>query len=179
MSCEDNSEIKQNFTQTLNQIRHLKCRKFRDWTNYPDIYSCYWGGFGVWECRCYTNSYESHKESVMYHKPPGIVIKNRNKFVKEYNVLSNKRPNRNRKNERLPSKYMDHSEYYQCHNAQYIHLFSPYGNYPDDCYSQYGYKNIDPLYALTACTFMKFLPKYKPSTKCVYKAWLREHKNYS
>ena len=133
-------------------------KRYYEFTEYPQIFcKSYWGMF----CH-YINSVPLCKG------PPTEIIRNRNRFVKEYNVVKYQKPRRDLKNEILSSDKTDHNEYYIDTENKYIHVFSVYYNCDNINYD--GYTKIFPLYTLQSVTFIKHLPHLKPQQRKTKKA---------
>ena len=131
----------------MNRIkdRHL-LKTYRELTDYPDIYYSYWGQF------------REYKEK---NEPKPIIIENRNKFAKEYELVIHKRDWVKRPSwinmylANIPDA--DHIEAYKNKNGEYVIIFS--GHIPIT--DLYGFKEIYPLYDTSQTTYCITLPPTK------------------
>ena len=137
---------------TKQHKKKLPC--YADLTDFPKIFNgVYWGGS------------RSH--------PDDGIIENRNKFIKEHNIISSVQPPqyiracycRTRKDmfgrtvlgER--GEGFDHVEVYKTSNKEYVILNSPYNhNGPDQLLIDHGWELIDNLYSNSARTYMLKVP---------------------
>ena len=120
-------------------------KSFRELTDYQNVFHCYWGDFTEDKNRNY---------------PRIEIIENRNKFAKEYDLVSSKR------RVKIPNwiydylkniEYTDHIECYKDIHGNYIVIFSVYNKVTDS----YGFKEIYPLYDLNQTTYCIKLPPKK------------------
>lgn len=116
----------------------------RELTDYPEVFYCYWGLF----------------PEDKFTKP--IIIENRNKFAKEYDLAISKTKRR----VKMPlwiDKYInniqetDHIECYKDKRGNYIVIFSAHNPIKD----LYGFKEIYPLYDIIQKSYCIKLPPKK------------------
>ena len=142
---------KKKLKSIINIFKYINLKTYYyEFTDYPDIYcNTYWGNFSL-----------RRREKYLKTKFKTLIVYNRNRFIKEYNIVKCKTPRRNLIDEILNDNYTDHNEYYQDKDGNYIHLFSthPY----DDMEIYKDYTIIYPLYHEYQTTFIKYLPRLKP-----------------
>jgi hypothetical protein len=151
-------------------------RYYRDMTNYPDVYTCYWGCF----------------EAKMVADDPTYdeIFQNRNRFVEDYNIDLNQPYNKDRTSKVIPNYvykqtnnginsynlHYDHLEYYRLNKTHdtdrvsWIVVNSPYSIQNDDDKQQLindGWTEIYKLYHPRAETFIKIIQSTIPNRKTV------------
>jgi hypothetical protein len=128
----------------MNDKESLMIPKLRELTDYPEVYYCYWGSF--------------RKDK--FTKP--IIIENRNKFAKEYDLAISKTKRRVKRPVWI-DKYLsniqgtDHIECYKDKSGNYIVIFSAHNPIKD----LYGFKEIYPLYDIVQTSYCIKLPQRK------------------
>jgi len=130
----------------------------KELTDYPDIFICYWGNFKVRDLNI-----------------TPTIIENRNKLVKDYDILDCKprgitrRTNRQLRYTKYIRKYLydnkeledhfpqhaDHREYYKIPNGTLL-IHSPYREY-DEENELAGFQRIYPVYTSSAYSYAKIL----------------------
>ena len=131
-------------------------KTYRELTNYPKIYVCYWGSFRE------TDNNKLSKE----------IIDNRNNFIEKYNIkCSAKSIGFIKKyyyylyNERWREKgcklRVDHLELYKTNDNKYLYINSPYcvNEQEEQNLINDGWIKIEKLYSPMATTFLKYLDK--------------------
>jgi hypothetical protein len=121
--------------------------RYRNLTNYQDIYSCYWGAFEVTD----------------RNRPEQQVIDNRNSFIIDYDIKQYKScpptyiDKLSRYNEFGVDLFVfDHREHYINNKSQYVILVSvPPTTIEDFNYTENGWIEIYPMYSLYHKTYMK------------------------
>lgn len=91
------------------------------------------------------------------------IIQNRNNFAEAYNIeklLTNKIPKYvyDQSCWSLGDELFDHQEIYMNKNGDYVYVCSPYNHFNED---RAGWSKIYPLYALTANTYVKVIPRLR------------------
>lgn len=130
---------------------------YYEYTDHKKIYNhSYWGHFG-----------KSIDMNDNHRKPEPEIIQNRNKFIKEYDIVKyvDKRTkyvlNEYEFNNGRIDHIFDHLEFYKTNDNKYILVSSPYGMNKEKelTYYNMGWLKIYPLYSFDAVTFIKIVSK--------------------
>ena len=128
-------------------------KSFREYTDYPNTYYCYWGQF------------RDNKEK--NHLPDPIIIENRNKFAEEHKLVESKKKDWVRRPEWI-EKYLkkidgtDHIECYKDNERNYVVVFSCY--LKEDKVG--AFKKTYPIYSTDQTTYVL---KFPPNKKMLFK----------
>ena len=133
----------------------IKGKSFKELTQYPHIFDCYWGNFEV-EC----------------NDIPSLIIENRNNFVKEFNIKKLKYLPRYKQKlmgktniyDRNTNRFYDHTEVYYTNDKKYVLVSSPYKgrhdstmNKSNEFYETNGFVKYKQLYCENAYTFVRIM----------------------
>ena len=149
-----------------------KGTSYRNFTEYPHIFGCYWGSFKS----------ENHEVP----KDLGEVIDNRNDFVVRYDIKNScssrfSKPPKYIKNvwvclEKIIGTYADHTESYVTNSGGFVFLMSPYYT-NDEIESKLlglGWTKIYKLYSPGATSYIKTYTDSE-QIKCEIRSYKKMH----